>query len=53
VRPAALKPAAAKLVGEPFFGLHPLRLLNRQIGGHLIDPGRHPVSQSPFDREVG
>ena len=50
---ATLKPAARELSGEPFFGVHPLRLFNRQVGGHLVDPGRHPVGQSPFDGEIG
>ena len=35
-----------------FFGVRPLRLFNRQVGRHLIDPRRHPVSQSPFDGEI-
>jgi hypothetical protein len=49
---ATPKPAAGELSGESFFGVHPLRLFNRQVGGHLIDPGRHPVGQRPFDREI-
>jgi hypothetical protein len=53
VRRPTLKPASRELGREPLFGLDPLRLFNRQIGGHLIDPGRHPVSQSPLDREIG
>jgi hypothetical protein len=27
-------------------------LFNRQVGGHLIDPSRHPVGQRPFDGEI-
>jgi hypothetical protein len=50
---ATPKPAAGELSGESFFGVHPLRLFNRQVGGHLIDPGRHPVGQRPFDGEIG
>ena len=50
---ATPKPAAGQLSGESFFGVHPLRLFNRQVGGHLIDPGRHPVGQRPFDGEIG
>lgn len=46
------KPAARELSGEPLFGVRPLRLFNGQIGGHLIDPGRHPVGQRPFDGEI-
>jgi hypothetical protein len=54
--PASARPTlepAPRQLGEPLFGLYPLRLFNRQIGCHLIDPGRHPISQSPFDREIG
>jgi hypothetical protein len=47
------KPAARELRGESFFGVHPLGLFNRQVGCHLIDPGRHPISQGPFDGEIG
>jgi hypothetical protein len=32
------KPAARELSGESFFGIHPLRLFNLQVSGHLIDP---------------
>jgi hypothetical protein len=46
------KPAARELSGESFFGVHPLRLFNRQVSGHLIDPSRHPVGQHPFDGEI-
>ena len=53
VRRPTLEPAARELGGEPLFGLHPLRLFDRQVGGHLIDPGRHPVGQSPFDGQIG
>jgi hypothetical protein len=53
VRSPALKPSLPQLGGESLFGLHALRLLHRQVCGHLIDPGRHPVGQSPFDGEVG
>jgi hypothetical protein len=49
----ALKPSGRELGSEPFFGLHPLRLFNRQVGGHLVDSGRHPVGQSPFNRKIG
>jgi hypothetical protein len=50
---ATPKPAAGELSGKSFFGVHPLRLFNRQVDGHLIDPGRHPVGQRPFDGEIG
>jgi hypothetical protein len=46
------KPAARELSGESFFGIHPLRLFNRQVSGHLIDPSRHPVGQRPFDGKI-
>jgi hypothetical protein len=46
------KPAARNLGGESFFGVHPPRLFNRQVGGHLVDPSRHPVGQRPFDGEI-
>ena len=51
IRPAS-KPAARELSGQSFFGVHPLRLFDRQVGGHLIDPGRHAVGQRPFDGEI-
>ena len=35
-----------------FFRIHTLRLFDRKVDGHLIDPGRHTVSQRPFDREI-
>ena len=47
------EPAARRVGGEPLFGLYPLRLFNREVGGHLVDPGRHPVGQGPFDGEIG
>jgi hypothetical protein len=46
------KPAPRELSGESFFGVHPLRLFDRHVGGHLIDPSRHPVGQCPFDGEI-
>ena len=46
------KPATRELRGESLFGVHPLRLFNRQVDCHLIDPRRHPVSKSPFDGEI-
>jgi hypothetical protein len=46
------KPAAREFSGESFFGVRPLRLFNRQVGGHLIDPGRHPVGQGPLDGKI-
>jgi hypothetical protein len=51
IRPTP-KPAARELGGESFFGVHSLRLFNGQVGRHLIDPSRHPVSQRPFDGEI-
>jgi hypothetical protein len=47
-----LEPAASEPGCEPFFGVHSLRLFNQQVGGHLIDPCRHPVGQGPFDGEI-
>ena len=46
------KPASRELSGESFFGVHPLCLFNHQVGGHLIDPSRHPVGQRPFDGKI-
>jgi hypothetical protein len=50
---ARLEPSAPELGRELLFGLNPLRLFNRQVGGHLVDPSRHPVGQSPFDGKIG
>jgi hypothetical protein len=38
--------------GKPFFRIHPLRLFDREVSGHLVDSGRHPVGQSPLNREI-
>src|SRR5258708_39022496 len=46
------EPAARELRGESLFGVNPLRLFNDQVGCHLIDPRRHPVSQGPFDGKL-
>jgi hypothetical protein len=48
-----LEPPAAEFGRELLFGLHALRLFHRQVGGHLVDPGRHSVGQSPFDGKIG
>jgi hypothetical protein len=50
---ARLEPSAAKLGRELLFGLHALRLFHRHVSGHLVDPGRHSVGQSPFDGKIG
>jgi hypothetical protein len=50
---ARLEPSASKLGRELLFGLHALRLFHRQVGGHLVDPGRHSVGQSPFNGKIG
>jgi len=50
---SALKPSACERGGELLFRIHPLRLFDRKVGGHLVDPGRHTVGQGPFDSEVG
>ena len=47
------EPAARKLGRESVFGVHPLRLFNRKVRGHLIDPRRHAIGQGPFDGEIG
>jgi hypothetical protein len=52
VRRPTLKPAAREPGGEPLFRIHPLRLFDRKVSGHLVDPGRHPVGQSPFNGEI-
>jgi hypothetical protein len=46
-------PSPRELGGEPLFGLRSLGLFDREVGGHLINPGRHPIGQSPFDGEIG
>jgi hypothetical protein len=53
VSPSTLEPAVRELGRQPFFSVYPLRLFNRQVGGHLVDPSRHPISQGPFDGEIG
>jgi hypothetical protein len=50
---ARLEPSAAEFGREPLFGFHALRLLHRHVSGHLVDPGRHSVGQSPFDGKIG
>ena len=49
----ALPPSARELTRQPFFRVRPLRLFDRKVGGHLVDPRRHPVSQGALDSEVG
>jgi hypothetical protein len=50
---ATFEPSPPKLGRELLFGLYALRLFHRQVGGHLVDPGRHSVGQGSFDGKIG
>ena len=53
VRAAGASTIRARARPPASFPPPPVSPVHRKVGGHLVDPRRHPVSQGALDSEVG